>query len=343
MKNFFKLLLLLFMLTACAAPSDKPSEVSTDISLTNPMPGMGPAATTLNIPTGHPGYWTRRVQNTSERPAPSDGSGAFRTTCEYSHMNFDDPILYPGRPGAAHLHTFFGNKGTNAYSTASSIATTGASTCLGGVANRSAYWVPTLLDAKGQPVLPSNASIYYKTGYNVPPARIKAMPAGLRMIAGDMRSSSTQQHAFWNCGHKHIGSLGSIPNATMCDGAGNEIMQTIIFPQCWNDRDLDSSDHKSHMAYATNGTCPSGYPVALPEITINVRYKIPSSGTTGWRLSSDMYDRSKPGGFSNHGDWFNGWEQHIVNLWVKNCDNDAKDCHGHLLGLGSDGQYKMLY
>jgi len=34
----------------------------------------------------------------------SEPSGAFRFFCEFSHLAYDDPILYPGQQGAAHLH-----------------------------------------------------------------------------------------------------------------------------------------------------------------------------------------------------------------------------------------------
>jgi Domain of unknown function (DUF1996) len=306
-------------------------------TLKNPMPGMGPAASNLTVPLGHPGYSELRVRSTSEQPAPSDGTGAFRVACDYSHMSFDDPIVKPGKPGASHLHTFFGNKGTNAYSTASSLATIGKSTCVGGITNRSAYWVPTLLNANGQPIIPANAIFYYKTGYNnIGPKNIKAMPAGLRMIAGDKNSSATQEHAFWGCLETYIGHPGSVPSASTCGRAGKHIQMTVVFPQCWNGRDLDSSDHKRHMSYPVNGRCPSTHPVAIPEISLNIRYKIPSSGTTGWRLSSDMYSTSKPGGFSAHGDWFDGWNPAVRNMWIKNCDNAAKDCHAHLLGDGKE-------
>ena len=67
-------------------------------------------------------------------------------------MSFDDPIVFPGQPGRSHLHTFFGNTGANADSTAESIRGTGNSTCRGGIANRSSYWVPTLIDIRDKRV-----------------------------------------------------------------------------------------------------------------------------------------------------------------------------------------------
>ncbi len=327
------------------------SSVLQTTTLKNPMPGMGPAAPTVNVPLGHPGYSGLRVATTTLQPGSSDGTGAFRIVCDYSHMNFDDPMVNPGKPGASHLHTFFGNKGTNAYSTATSLATIGKSTCHGGTANRSAYWVPTLLDAQGQPVVPAIAIIYYKTGYtDIPPSSIQAMPAGLRMIAGDKNSSSAQEHAHWDCPDNVIftGHPSSIPAASACGGVGKHIQMTVVFPQCWDGKNLDSADHKSHMAYPTRDknnklVCPPSHPRAIPEISFNIRYKIPSTGTTGWRLASDMYSTTKPGGFSGHGDWFDGWNPAIRDMWIKNCDNAAKDCRADLLGLGSDGKYKTLY
>jgi Domain of unknown function (DUF1996) len=77
----------------------------------------------------------------------------------FSLLLYDDPILFPGQVGKLHLHTFFGNTRTSANSTALSIAQTGNSTCAGRIANRSAYWVPTLIDSKdGTPIAHKTAS-----------------------------------------------------------------------------------------------------------------------------------------------------------------------------------------
>lgn len=43
----------------------------------------------------------------------------------------------------------------------------------------------------------------------------------------------------------------------------------IMFPSCWNGKDADSSDHKSHMAYpdlVMTGTCPEGYETRVPSL-----------------------------------------------------------------------------
>ena len=46
-----------------------------------------------------------------------DGTGNFRTHCTESHVNNDDPLVYPGQTGAAHEHVFFGFPETNANTT----------------------------------------------------------------------------------------------------------------------------------------------------------------------------------------------------------------------------------
>jgi hypothetical protein len=284
------------------------------------------------IPLGHSGYDTVRTRVTDELPSPSsDGIGAFRTVCAYSHMAFDDPIVYPGQPGRSHLHAFFGNTGINAYSTADSVATTGNSTCRGGILNRSGYWVPALIDTRtGVPVAPRAGVWYYKTGYlGVRYQDVQPMPSGLRMIAGNMTAQSPAEAPYqhWRC--ESGSGQYTVPSA--CP-SGDELIMVVVFPQCWDGVNLDSADHRSHMAYASNG-CPPSYPVALPEISLNVRYAIEDqSSYPHLRLSSDMYKSSTPGGWSIHGDWFNGWQQSASEKFVRECTGKPADCHAHLLG-----------
>jgi len=300
------------------------------------------------IPPPGTGTDVLKVAPTDE-VAPSGGAqGAFRTVCAYSHMSFDDPIVFPGQPGRSHLHTFFGNTGTNANSTPESIRGTGNSTCRGGIANRSSYWVPTLIDTRDDtPMKPDQFLAYYKSAH-LPPAQVQPLPAGLRMVAGDpyaMGPHPEVSSSRWKCiggPNKQNGLYqASIGN---CD-VGANLIQEVFFPQCWDGINLDSPDHRSHMSYTAqvanpdgNGThreCPRTHPVALPEIALNVSYTVrEQDAPLRWRLSSDMYDKSQPGGYSSHGDWFNGWKSDISDAFVRNCLEAAKDCHAHLLGDG---------
>jgi hypothetical protein len=293
----------------------------------------GPHIARAAIPSGDPGVSRVQVRATQERPAESDGVGAFRTVCAFSHMNFDDPIVAPGKVGAAHLHAYFGNTGADAFSTARSLRESGNSTCRGGIANRTAYWVPALVDQQGNPQTPGAAEIYYKTGYRgIEPSAITGFPAGLRIIAGDARASSEQANAWWGCDGRYIGRSPTIPECP----EGDRIVMTVVFPQCWDGVNLDSDDHKRHMAYPQHGRCPTSHPVAVPEITFNIPYAVANGSSSRLRLASDTYDDALPPGYSAHADWFDAWDPAVMQAWVKGCDAAGLDCHSHLLGDGRE-------
>jgi hypothetical protein len=236
-------------------------------------------------------------------------------------MSYDDPIVYPGQPGRAHLHTYFGNKGANAFSTYDSLRTTGNGTCSGGIANRSGYWVPTLMDTAGNPVKPKYAQIYYKSGYrSVTPTQINYIPNGLRMVAGKAASTTAQSTEIveWE-------GCGNYSNKMPACAPGDEIIMAITFPQCWNGRDLDSADHISHMAYPTYGIgCPASHPVPIPVITVIVYWTMPAGNPTQIRLSSDL-----PGvasGVSAHADFMEAWDPTIRNTWTELCVRGHLNC-----------------
>jgi hypothetical protein len=305
-------------------------------TLQNPMPGMSGLGATVTVPLGNPGFTSARVKATDDSGVQSD-IGSFRVPCGVSHFNFDDPMVHPGKPGASHLHMFFGNSDTNANSTADSLANSGASTCAGGTLDRTAYWVPALIDSSGNVIMPESEIFYYKTGYlGIKPSDVQAMPKGLRMISGNSASTQGEGHN-WGCGDPYIGHFASIQEVLKdprC-GPGHQLVLGIDFPQCWDGKNLDSSNHRSHMANPENGACPSSHPVALPVITYNIRFTIPEGNTHAWHLSSDMYDYAAlGGGRSAHADWWDGWDQDIMKAWITNCDQASKDCHGYLLGDG---------
>jgi hypothetical protein len=155
------------------------------------------------------------------------------------------------------------------------------------------------------------------------------------VIAGDAKATGPgQNRAFWSC-ETYNGHPNAIPDCQ----AGDKVVMMVQFPQCWNGKDLDSTDHKSHMSYPVNGACPSTHPIAIPEISFNVYYEVPAgTKSSSWRLSSDMYGSTLPGGYSAHGDWMEGWDRQIAETFVKNCDQGSKDCKSHLLGDG-----RMIY
>ncbi len=304
------------------------SQVAGAMPVINPAFVQGPAK-------GKPGPRLGGTAGSGDLGNPNQDTGAMREPCRFSHFLNDDPIVFPGQSGKSHLHLFFGNVDANASTTAANIMAATTSTCFGGTLNNTAYWTPAVVDIRtGKPLVPEpdSALFYYKGGYlGVKMADIQPFPAGLRMIAGT--SSFTTEVA--QAGVVRIwcdGGDGTIRNRIPSCNRGERLSFEVIFPQCWDGVNLDSPNHKDHMAYANNG-CPATHPVPLPEISMNLHYVVEESGTDQYlRLSSDNY--SGVGGFSMHADWFNGWEPATLKLWVTNCINPSKDCHSALMGNG---------
>jgi hypothetical protein len=321
------------------------STSTTTTTTTTSASSLLPVIDQTKIPAAATGWDTARVESTAgtifangaaQGPVASD-IGSFRLSCTFSHMGFNDPIVYPGQPGVSHLHTFVGNAATDASSTAESIATTGNSTCAGGTLNRSAYWFPTMIDTTdGTPLAPISFLVYYKTGYGgVKPADVKPVPTGLRFISGSAAGTPTSgtSASRYACigGTDDIGWQSSIPASC---GNNTELIMEVSFPQCWDGVNLDSPDHKSHMAETTGSGCPSTHPVAIPKIDYEIHYAVTNTMAM-WRLSSDNYASTSPGGYSGHGDYILGWNTQTMQTFITNCDNLSIDCHTNLLGDGT--------
>jgi hypothetical protein len=105
-------------------------------------------------------------------------------------MAFDDRSS-TRPPGAAHLHTFFGNTGTNARAPSSRSATPAARPAWEERSIARAYWVPSMIDTADRQADRSRFAVfYYKQGYTLASfERDPADAAGLRMIAGDPTSA----------------------------------------------------------------------------------------------------------------------------------------------------------
>ena len=216
---------------------------------------------TSNLPVAQPG--TDQIMLTAPHaiPAPksdADGfeDGAFRTLCNWSHMSYDDPIVYPGRPGLAHHHTFFGNTSVDAFTTPDNIRSKGRASCRGGTVNLSGYWVPSMIDTVShRPMVPAGMIVYYKTGFYTwfgdhDTNLIQPMPLGLRMITGDSTRTSPNPDAWFGCYAAGITALRSgTDGSTIPTCLGGEVLRASIgFNQCWDGVNLDSPDHKSHMS-----------------------------------------------------------------------------------------------
>ncbi len=297
--------------------------------------------------------------------AAPDVVGAFRFICSAGQISYDDPIVYPGQPGKSHLHQFFGNTAADAASTYASLRLTGDSTCTSRL-NRSAYWMPAMLNGHGKVVRPDYVSIYYKRRPSNDPeckrqgTACVGIPRGLRFIFGhDMlnRKSRRTGGGYFNCdGPTGIqGHYPSIADAAKNCPIGNKLGAVISAPECWNGKDLDSPDHRSHVSYGSYGAdgayrCPPSHPYIIPTFTLGAWYSVDETldrsgkwnGTfDSWHLSSDnMPGMPMKPGTSFHTDWFGAWDDDIMQVWMDNCVNKMLNCSGGDLGNGQ--QLKMF-
>jgi hypothetical protein len=82
----------------------------------------------------------------------------------------------------------------------------------------------------------------------------------------------------------------------------------VYFPSCWDGVNLDSSDHKSHVAYPNqtydNGPCPASHPVRLMSIFYEVTWNT-GLFSNMWYGSGQPFvlAQGDPTGYGLHGDF----------------------------------------
>ncbi|MCW2928186.1 MAG: putative secreted protein [Thermoleophilia bacterium] len=237
----------------------------------------------------------------------------FRVTCASSHVANDDPIVAPGQPGAAHRHEFFGARSTDASSTTASLER--SATSCASPADTAAYWVPTL-EVRGIR-LPGTMTVYYQRAGK---ARAAAPPRGLRMIAGNAKSTAAQPLSVtgWQCiGRGRLRQSAAVPACV----AGERLAAWVRFPDCWDGRRLDAPDHRSHMAYARRGACPGTHPVELMRVATLVTWPVRPVDPATVRLGGNMM-----GPTGMHGDFWNSWRQSTLRQLRWDCIEVSAPC-----------------
>ena len=259
-------------------------------------------------------------------PPPTIPPGAVRVAefladCPASHRLPDDPIIFPNMPGASHMHSFFGSTVTDAYSNVNTLLNAN-SNCNPSI-DKSAYWIPTFYN-NNVPVEPTTGIFYY-LGEGVSDALIaqtQPLPLGLRIVAGNAKATGPNDNTIsrWSC--LAAGEVGSSHDFVTCP-AGSMLESYLDFPHCWDGVNLDSADHKSHMAYPVNNACPASHPVVVPKLRQVMRYPV-SGNPANFRLASGN-------GYSMHGDFFNAWP-------VEEMARRVNDCIRPIIKCGTNGR-----
>ncbi|KAK3945169.1 hypothetical protein QBC46DRAFT_134366 [Diplogelasinospora grovesii] len=197
-----------------------------------------------------------------------------------------------------------------------------------------------------------------------PTGQIQAFPKGFRMIAGDSlrRNYSIPgasylqpdpEKSFWaslnqisqndlsqraigfNCLNYARTPEGSLfrhylPDKSYLDAnCADGVRLELMFPSCWNGKDLDAPNHKDHVAYpdlVSTGACPQGFNVKLPGLFYETIW-----ATDAYRGIDGEFVISNGDvqGFGYHGDFIMGWDQAFLQNAVNTCTNmsgEIQDC-----------------
>ncbi|MFI5937248.1 DUF1996 domain-containing protein [Actinoplanes sp. NPDC051494] len=307
-----------------ASPSPSPSSAAPSSA-----PSSSPASSspTSSAPTSPAGFvpvdqakWQAELDYFDSVPlqkVPGDivRVAEFQTNCKATVEAPVDPIVFPNMPGASHMHTFFGPEKIDASTTNEDLLTTRTNCDAPG--DFSAYWAPTLTQ-DGKTVPMQGFRVYYGSRL-ADPSVTKPFPPGLRIVQGDAKLQEAtpkgKNGQFWCAGSAEIGRSAD-GNWPKCAAGGNLIYQ-LTFKDCWDGKNIDSPDHKSHMANAVDGKCQGDYPVAVPNLSFMLGYD--TLGGDGLKLSSGMAS-------SIHGDFMNAWDPKKLSDLVKVCLTQKAKC-----------------
>lgn len=230
-----------------------------------------------------------------------------------------DPLIAPGRV-SAHVHDYVGG---NNFGVTYDYNDQRGSSCssIEIQSDLSGYWAPAVY-YKGRDgsftLLSSSYVVYYlHRGSNQ-----VAFPEGFRMIAGSAvkntlnPDSIPDQAINFHCLGTDLDETLEFPNQH-CPGG---VRVQIMFPSCWNGRDVTSTNFKDHVAYPTDGKegrdCPSSHPVRL--ITLFLEHVI-DTRDIDWYPGCLVLSNGDNKGWSSHADFTNGWDTNFLQQAINEC------------------------
>ncbi|WP_411078706.1 DUF1996 domain-containing protein [Streptomyces sp. cmx-18-6] len=307
----------------------------------NPDPGPDPGqGQSGNGPVAADFVDIQSVQPNTQRPRQRRGAsrGTFTTDCgrnENGKFNPDNVIVAPGvSNGAHHMHDYIGNQANDAFA-GDDVLANGATTCRN-QGDRSTYYWPVLRLQNGQDEAdadadgggrdqntgkiqtPSQVTLKF---VGSPVGKVTAMPRFLRIITGDAKAftnGDANANASWSCtGFEDRQLKDKYP---ICP-AGSRVVRTFAFQNCWDGRNTDSANHRTHVAFAQpNGRCPRGFR-AVPQLVQRIVYDVPPG--PGFAVDSFPEQLHKP--ITDHGDFINVFDQRLMKKMVR-CINDGRRC-----------------
>ncbi|WP_437062620.1 DUF1996 domain-containing protein [Streptomyces sp. enrichment culture] len=274
-------------------------------------------------------------------------NGSFATSCGVNAdglFNSDNLIAAPGvGNGAHHFHDYVGNQANDAFASDEDLAA-GETSCADQRDKSSYYWPVVRLqngtveqDAQspgggvegnaGEIVTPAEVTLTFEGNER---AKVTAMPRLLRIITGDAKAfvnGNANANASWSCtGFEDRQLKDKYP---LCP-SGSDVVRTFTFQSCWDGRNIDSANHRTHMAFAAaDGACPDGFK-AVPRLVQRVVYDVaaPSledGGKTVPLFAVDSFPEQLHKPVTDHSDFINVFDQDLMAEMV-DCINSGREC-----------------
>ncbi len=118
----------------------------------------------------------------------------------------------------------------------------------------------------------------------------------------------------------------------------SEMEISISFQECWDGVNLDSTDHKSHVAFrlgeADDAPCPATHPVRLPRLDFFIRWF--NTPRARWRFSDEI----EPLVF--HADYISGWDEAFLQQLLDGGDGDVDSQVSFRAGILHQGDDQEL-
>lgn len=198
--------------------------------------------------------------------------------------------------------------------------------------------------------------IYYL--YDNEAGKTTAFPDNLRMLSGDplLRtydpSSFAQQAVTFLC--LDFNGVTTRHNGLPTQACPSGVRAQINFPSCWDGKNTDSPDHKSHVAFRSGGpdtgdcTDPK-FPVTLPRVFMEVYWNTELDAHRDEAMNTTqpyVFSHGDRTGYGYHADFANGWKEGVLQKVVDNCHcndfGDAQCCADQgLFTLNKDGNCRI--
>ncbi|MFI2369780.1 DUF1996 domain-containing protein [Streptomyces sp. NPDC018833] len=289
----------------------------------------------------------QNVQPNVQEPPNQNGAsqGTFTTDCGVNangKFNPDNVIVAPGvSNGAHHMHDYVGNQANDAFASDDDLAA-GDTTCQN-QGDKSTYFWPVLRLQNGQQENDANAdgggndqnvgeiqtpSQVTNTFVGSPVSEVTAMPRFLRIITGDAKAfvnGDANANASWSCtGFEDRQLKDKYP---ICP-EGSQVVRTFKFQSCWDGQNIDSANHRTHVAFADeDGSCPNGFQ-AIPQLVQRIVYDVPPpvfDGDNPSVFAVDSFPEQLHKPVTDHGDFINVFDENLMEE-VVDCINDGRKC-----------------